>query len=571
MICKPLFYALVLVLLMFFNIVIAQENYVNRITPVQEKRIDSLFAEFKEISKPGVIMGIIHNNELVYQKSFGASNVASQSPITAQTKFQLAGMARHFTAFGILLLEHQKKLTLSDDARTYIPQLSHFSKPIRILDLLRNSDGLHDYNALKTVSGKPNAFKISGQNVLAIVERLQSSNFDPGTDYEYTDTGILLLTEVITKVSGMDFKDFMKKEVFEQMEMYNTTFMTSKNSSISNMATSYRRDQDDFVEAETFENIVGVSNLFSTIEDLIKWELHLMNPKPEYREVYRKLNTIVTLENKKEFSISLGKLTMGQQFTHKERGLNSTYHTGQYGGFASSMFRFPDQKYTAIVLSNNGLEYNGYFGVLAAHILLEGQFPEPPSIDVNALDIQPITPSEMKKYTGPYWDQKGGFYRTIQIKNDTLQYVRTNGFVSPLVYLGNHKFQMVLDWDDKIFVTFDPTPRKKRFWFTNGEADPILFEHFVMKPLIKTEVEEYVGTYYSRVLQTGYEISYTNNALVLHSITNEDVILTPIQNELFHGDQWYLRSIKFERNSKQRISGFYTAMSDANGVWFEKL
>lgn len=558
-----------LLFLIFTQVSISQVNITNGISKSQKRQIDSLFIGLNDTTKPGVVMAIIHDKKVVYKKSFGAANITYKTPIGSDTKFQIADMARHFTAFGILLLEKQKKLSLEDDARKYISQLSRYVKPIKIIDLLRNSDGLYDVNALKTVSGRSYDFEISNDQVLGILPNITSSNFSPGTNYQYTDTSIILLTEIIKKVSGSTFSEFMGKEVFEPVGMTNTTFVESDNVVLTNLATPYRNRNDQFVDGDTFDEVFGISNLFSTIDDLVKWELNVMHPNPENKLIFEKLNSLVTLDSKKEYSTSLGKLTYRQQFTHLERGLSSTYHTGQYGGFASSMFRFPDQNYAAIVLSNNGLEYNGYFGVLAAHILLRNEFPEPPSIDIESLDSQPISRGELQKYEGTYWDEEGGFYRTLKVENDTLKYARTNRFVSPLIYLGKDKFQMVLDWDDKIFIHFEKG--KKTFRFINGEADPILFQRFILKEKLSQKAQEYVGTFYTKELQIGYDIRLRDGKLVVSNVFTEDVELTPIMDELFHGNQWFMRAIRFQRNSKNEITGFSTAMNDIMGLWFEKM
>lgn len=547
-----------------------QENYTHTLTTSQEKQIDSLFVDYGDPNKPGVIMAILHNNQLVYQKSFGSAAITPNTPITKETKFQLAVMAKHFTAYAILLLEQQQKLSVDDPLYTYVPELANLPSSIRLKDLLRNSDGLHDYNALKRIAGKSNDVGMSNADIIKVLKNVTSYNFEAGKDYEYTDTGMILLTEVIKKVTGVKFSEFMRKEVFEPAGMMNTLFVDTKNTVPINVAIPYVNRNDQYVRGKILDHVYGVSNFFSTIEDLVKWEQRILNAKgQENGRLLIKLNELVALDTGRRFRTSLGNLTYGQQFEHKERGLSSTYHTGSYSGYASSMFRFPDQNYAAIVLSNNGLEYNGYFGVLAAHILLEDQFTEPTSIDINTLDIKPITSQELQKYAGNYWDQKGGFYRKLEVKNDTLHYVRTNGYVSPLVHLGNHKFQMVLDWDDKIFITFSTD--YKTFDFVNGEAEPIRFERFVWNEITEDKAKAYVGTYYCEDLQIGYDIAFQNNQLIMKSIHNEDVVLTPIMKELFHGDQWYMRSITFKRNPKNSVLGYYTSMSDLNGVWFKRI
>ena len=314
----------------------AQENYVNGITKQQEQQIDSLFSRWGDASKPGVIMAILNDNKLVYQKSFGSVDIESRQPILKTTKFQLSRMARHFTAFGVLLLESQGKLSLQDDIKKYITQLSNFKGSIRIIDLLNQSDGLYDYNILNVVSGRPFYPKLSHRESMQLLAEQKELNFEPGSDFVdfTTDTGIMLLTEIIQKVSKKSFAAFMKDEVFTPLGMNNTEFVASQNVALTNLATPYLNIEDKFVYSNTYENVYGTTNLFSTLEDLVKWELNMLTPKLGNKTLFEKLNSVITLKNGKELNTSRGQLTLGQQYGHYERGLYSIYYTGGYGGLS---------------------------------------------------------------------------------------------------------------------------------------------------------------------------------------------------------------------------------------------
>ncbi|MEM9547852.1 MAG: serine hydrolase domain-containing protein [Bacteroidota bacterium] len=551
----------------------SQENFVRNISPHHEKRIDSLFNEWNDPSKPGVIMALLNNNELVYLKSFGSTQLETSKPILRDTRFQLAAMSKHFTAFGILLLEEKGKLSLEDDARNIIKQLSHFNHPIRIIDLLGQSDGIFDFNALKYISGRSDEIKISNQLVLDMVERQKELSFIPGTDFvdAGTSTSILLLAEIIKEVSGKSFADFMREEVFAPIGMKNTLFIESKDSHLTNIANPYIKVDDGFADGEIFDDNYGVTNLFSTIEDLVKWELNMLNPVVGSRALYEKLNAEVILENGRKFAVPQGQLTHGQQYIHMERDLSSTYHLGQYGGYASSMFKFPKPGFISIVLSNNGDDYNGYLGVISSHILLEDVYEEPTVLKAEALPIQPISNQDLEALTGEYWDERGGLYRTIRLKNDTLQYVRNSGYASALYHIGNRRFQMLTGFDDKIFLTFKGEGDSKSMCYEGGGSEQIVFEKFEFKEEVGQWYEAYVGAYYSDLLQVGYSIDYEDGALTIKNLHTAKVKLIRIKDELFNGNQWFMRSIEFQKDDASNVIGFKTRMQEVDGVQFKKV
>lgn len=560
--------------LIFFSClgcVFAQENYVNGISKAEEKKIDSLFSQWGDRSKPGIIMAILKDNELVYQKSFGSKNIETQQPILKNTKFQVARMSRHFTAFGALLLQSQNKLSLEDDIKKHIPELTNIKGTIRVIDLLNQSDGFYDHNILKVVSGKPFGFKTSNNRVVELLSKQKQLNFEPGTDFVdfTTDSGIVLLTKIIEKVSGKSFNIFMKDEIFDPLGMKNTTFVLSENGALTGVANPYLNSNGKFVSAEMYDNVYGPTNLFTTVEDLIKWELNMVNPKLGNKDLFDLLNSVVTLKNGKKFNVPQGQFTLGQQYGHYERDLYSIYYTGHYGGHASSMFKFPEQGFAAIVLSNNGEAYNGYYGVLSSHILLKDDYKESAIIDVKKLPIKSISKKEVQKFTGDYWDQVGGLYRTISIQNDTLKYVRNNGNGTPLYYLGKNKFQMLTGFDDKIFLTFDF--KKKLMFYESGESDPIKFEGFQFVEEKDKEFKEYQGTYYNYLLQVGYDVVFKDKALLLKNVNNEEIKIIRIKGELFNGSEWFLRTIVFERSSTGKILGFKTHMKELEGLYFQKI
>ncbi len=551
----------------------AQENFVSDAAKPWEKQVDSLLSDGRDLSKPGVIMAIINDNKLAYLKSFGAADMENKNPILKDTKFQIGTMARHFTAFAILLLEHQNKLSLKTDARQYLPQLNSLEKPVKIIDLLHQADALYDYSNLRLLLGRPGNFKLSNEDVIRLVGRQKHQNFEPGTDFvdTTTDTSMLLLAEIVSKVSDQSFASYMKEEIFDPIGMTNTVVVESQYGFLENLARPYLQVEGEFVSGDSFDNMYGASNMFSTIEDLVKWEMHMMNPKIGDQRLFKKLNSVVSLKNGKEFQAIQGRLTLGQQYHHYERDLFSTYYTGNYGGYASSMFKFPEQGYAAIVLSNNGEAYNGYYGVIASHIVLKDDYREPAVLDVNSLDVQPITREKLTELIGDYWDQRGGLYRTIALENDTLKYVRNSGRATPLFHLGNNKFQMLTGFDDKIFLQFESSGTQKKMWYQGGEGSPILFENFKFRKENDHWEEPYVGTYYCDVLQVGYDMVYTNGKLVLRNIHTPDIEFIRIKKELFNGNQWFIRSIVFDKDAQENITGFHTVMAELNGLQFRKI
>jgi len=135
---------------LIFNTLNAQKN---ELTLEQYQKISALFDEWDKLETPGVSVGVLSGNDIIYLENFGAANLQYKQNIQSDTRFRLAGMSPHFTAFAVLLLEERKQLHLDDDIRKYLPEFPEYEKAITIRHLLTHSSGLPGYWSLKSLLG----------------------------------------------------------------------------------------------------------------------------------------------------------------------------------------------------------------------------------------------------------------------------------------------------------------------------------------------------------------------------------------------------------------------------------
>ena len=117
-------------------------------------KIDKLFEEWDSTLSPGVAMAIIHNGEIIYERGYGMANLEHNVPIAPETVFRIGSTSKQFTAACIAILSLQGKLSLDDDIRKYLPELSAYDKPITIRHLVHHTSGIRDYLTLAYLSGK---------------------------------------------------------------------------------------------------------------------------------------------------------------------------------------------------------------------------------------------------------------------------------------------------------------------------------------------------------------------------------------------------------------------------------
>jgi CubicO group peptidase (beta-lactamase class C family) len=195
--------------------------------PQIDKNIDSLLNGYDE-KAPGISIGIVDHNKLVYEKQFGLANMEYQIPITDETSFHVASVSKQFTAFAILLLEDEGKLSLDDDIRIYLPKMYNFQNIITIRHLLNHTSGLKDQFNLLRLSGWSLDDVITNEQVLRILFNQKTLNFQPNEKHMYSNSGYTLLAEIVARVSKMSFAEFTNNHIFKPLQMHQSQFVDTE-------------------------------------------------------------------------------------------------------------------------------------------------------------------------------------------------------------------------------------------------------------------------------------------------------------------------------------------------------
>lgn len=177
---------------------------------------------------PGIAVGVVLNGEIVLEVTAGYADLATKTPIGNESRFNIASNGKQFTALAVLLLEQDGKLSLEDDFRQYLPGLyPEITVPIRIRDLLSHTSGIRDVYDLWAMQGITWwETTLSNVDVLDLLGSQRHLNFEPGTEYAYSNSNYILLTRVIEAVSGRDFVEFTN-DMFEMLGMFDTSFVNN--------------------------------------------------------------------------------------------------------------------------------------------------------------------------------------------------------------------------------------------------------------------------------------------------------------------------------------------------------
>lgn len=284
-------------------------------------------------------------DKIIFKGAFGYKDLAQKQPLEIETAFQLASVSKQFTAMAIMMLKEQGKLDYDDFIEQFIPNFPYSGITIR--QLLSHRSGLSNYtyfsDELWPDLGKP----ITNEDVIAIMAQHQPKvYFQPNLKFAYSNTGYFLLASIVERTAGMPFATFLQQNIFGPLEMTNT-FTFGDPFPSENVATGHTRNRRKR-KPDYLDSVLGDKGMYSTVEDLYKWDQALYTSKLVSTET---LEEALTGFDQKE---KLGREDYGFGWRIKalKNGDIITYHAGLWHGYNTYMLRNPKDHSSIIILSN---------------------------------------------------------------------------------------------------------------------------------------------------------------------------------------------------------------------------
>lgn len=254
------------------------------------QKIDDYMKKYEE---KGLFSGSIlvaRGGKVIISKGYGMADYEFGVPNTPNTKFHLGSVTKQFTAMAIMELEEKGKLRVNDTLSKYIPDYPNGDK-ITIHQLLTHTSGIPDYiNDDSTFASIARLYHPIEQ----VISRFKNKplEFMPGTRYDYSNSGYVLLSYIIQKVSGQSYKDFLNENIFKPLNMNNTGYDDTK-PVIKDRARGYMISSSGLTNADFFDrsNLQGADGLYSTVEDLYVWDRALYTEKLVGSKTLKKIFT----------------------------------------------------------------------------------------------------------------------------------------------------------------------------------------------------------------------------------------------------------------------------------------
>lgn len=530
-----------------------------------EKQIDQIMSRFNRPSAPGASIAVVMDGKVVFKKGYGNAELEYDNPITPLTVFHIASVSKQFTAFAILMLESEGKLSVRDDIRKYIPEVPDFGKTITLDHLIHHTSGLRDQWEILAMAGWRLDDNITTKQILNLVRHQKELNFNPGDRMMYCNTGYTLLAEVVARVSGMSFADFTRTRIFEPLKMSQTQFYDDCQKVVKNRAYSYSLDGSEYKKSNLNYSTVGATSLFTTSEDLCNWALNFEQPVVG-KDFIEKMAQRGVLNNGDTIGYAMG------QGIYSFKGLQIFEHGGADAGYRSDLMRIPGRHFSVNVLSNMASFNPGDIAGKIRDIYLSGfmtKDPPKPSEPVQKEEAGNIELSRdlLLTYAGRY-ELKPGMVATITARNREL-FAEAPGLPNAkMIPLSETKFAIK---EAGAEVTFVP----------DGNGSITTMKVSIQGQMItanripdfdpaSVNLKELTGLFFSDELNTGYTFVIEDGRLIARHFRTGDVKLTPVKENVFGGDQWYFGQVEFLRDQSGSVTGCKISGSRAVNLIFSR-
>jgi CubicO group peptidase (beta-lactamase class C family) len=313
------------------------------------RSIDSIFAAWDRKDSPGCALGVVQDGRLVYTRGYGSANLDYDLPNGPAMVYYSGSVSKQFTAAAIALLAEQGRIALDDEVRKYIPELPDYGRPLTIRHLVHHTSGLRDIYVLMDLAGLRLADVFPDDAALKLIVRQKELNFAPGDAYLYSNSGYFLLSQVVKRVTASSLREYAEQNIFRPLGMSHTHFHDQPERIVKNRVISYM-PQDDGFRISYLANFdkIGAGGLYTTIEDLLRWDQNFYAAKIGGPRFLETLHTRGVLNNGDTLDYAFG-LMIGTR-----RGLRTVRHSGSMMGFKAELVRYPDERFSVITLCNLG-------------------------------------------------------------------------------------------------------------------------------------------------------------------------------------------------------------------------
>lgn len=514
--------------------------------------VDRIFSSITAAA-PGCAVGASRAGEPIVDRTYGLADVDGKLPIGTHTRFDIGSTQKQFVAAAILRLVEDGRLALGDDIRKYVPELADYGHVVTIDHLLTHTSGIRDWTGILPMADE-------GTDVLQLIARQRGLNFAPGTQWSYSNSGYVLLREIVARVSGQSFGEFARAHLFEPLGMQATAYVADVLQGGANVALAYQKDGDTWQRYMRLGNERGGGAIISTTSDLLKWNEAL---------AHGRLGAFVTQKLHEQARLASGRTVRYARglIPDDAGGIPVVSHSGGAAGYSTWLGRFPAHDLSVVVMCNyEPVSATGY-ATQVANLFLPAPAPNPLAAALTAARTA-LAGVDLAPHAGLYFSDatgeplrlavvEGGFSvangpRLVAVAPDRFKQVRPNLFFRS---------------QDDVELRF-PSVGVAEFISPDGTLER--YRMAKPHPHSAADLRAFDGRYRSEELGSTFEVVPAGGGIVLRSASDsaKAIELQPA------GRDTYIRSlmvVRFVRDPEGRVTGFDYGNPVVRSIRFTRL
>ncbi len=538
---------------------------IDKVEPIASdpvKRVDQLLSFYSD-NEPGAVIGVIKNGEMIFSKAYGKANLSHNIDFKLSTPTNIGSVSKQFTAFAILLLEQQGVLSLDDDVRKHIPEFPDFGEVITIKNLLNHTNGLREVYNLLPIAGWNGEDKLLRSEILNTIKKQKVLQASPGEEFNYNNSAFIMLAEIVERKTDSKFPVWMKENVFDPLDMKDSYVRADPTQIIPRASQGYSQGEMGIVESGDLYAAYGAGGIYTTTLDLAKWLENFNNPQVGGKEIIEKLVTPGILNNEDTMSYALG-IGVGER-----KGLKRYAHTGADIAHRAALFYYPEINSGVIALSNNASFSTGIANELSDLFFLEYYTEEKKEVEdtLSAKSFE-VDPEILKNYAGKYKAAEIGLVIDYKVEDDQLVAYPTGQSSLRLNLIAEHSFEYS-GIEATIVFEMNEVGESISAIHTQGGSNTVMEKLPPYDPTVD-QLHAFEGKYLSEELETFYTIVVKDSILYAEHKNLKDIVLSPIEDDTFSGDVFFMGEVAFKRDSKGMINEFTVSNGRTKGIQFAK-
>ncbi|MHB8507891.1 MAG: serine hydrolase domain-containing protein [Candidatus Dormibacteria bacterium] len=475
---------------------------------------------------PGCAVAVSKNGRTVYRGGFGLADLEHRVPVTPATVFHVASVSKQFTAFMAALLDQEGALSLDASIRDYVPEVPDFGRRVTLRHLVHHTSGLRDQWMLLLLAGWRIDDVMTTADILGLVGRQRQLNFAPGAHHLYSNTGYTLLAVAAERVTGRTFRDLCQARIFEPLGMKHTHFHDDHREVVRGRADSYvAAPGGGFRRAPLGYSTVGATSLFTTAEDLLKWETNLRSGQVGGRGLVRRMVKPGALTDGTALNYGFGLMT------GRHRGIRMVQHSGGDAGYRAHLVSLPSHRLAVTLLANHGGLDASALALRVADVFLE---PSGDAESPAASTPKALASGEAALLDGVYVNEMSGVSTRVVGNEGGVAIQVSDAVRIPLRSLGKRRFQFAST--SLASISFQPDQAGAAATAMRLELPgvlPSVMSRRAAPP--PRQLADFVGDYRSEELDAVYHVAVAAGELVLKRPKYPPTVLRPTCPDAFAG------------------------------------